>query len=87
MAKLSLQVGPISAEATAPDAQAAQALRMFAYATGASRQATNQQLADHVVSELLQYMRRVARQRFMADAAEAAEIESEQIIGLGGPVA
>jgi hypothetical protein len=87
MARLRLEIGPLSAEVTAPDAQAAEMLRMFAYATGASRQAPNQQLANHVVAELLQYMRLVARQRFVTDAAEAAESEAEQIIGLGGPVA
>lgn len=79
MAKLRLEIATLSAEKTAQDAVAADVVRAFARATGAADGATNQQLLNHALSELVQYMVRVARDRIRADAVAAVEGEAEAL--------
>ncbi|MGL4650327.1 MAG: hypothetical protein ACRC1H_13045 [Caldilineaceae bacterium] len=72
---LSLQVGALqrTATASASDTQVAEALKAFAFATGAPLDATNNELADHVLAELAQHMVRVGRRWRLAEAARLAE--------------
>jgi hypothetical protein len=71
---LTLQVGALTRTRTAQatDAQTAEMLKNFAWATGAPLDATNPVLADHVLRELVEYMVRIGRQYKQAEAARLA---------------
>lgn len=79
MAKLRLEIATLSTERTAGDAVAADVVRAFARATGAPDNATNQQLLNHALAELVQYMVRVAQQKVLSDAAAAAQGDAEAL--------
>jgi hypothetical protein len=71
---LTLQVGALTRTRTAQatDAQTAEMLKHFAWATGAPLDATNAALGDHVLRELVEYAVRVGRQYKQAEAARLA---------------
>jgi hypothetical protein len=75
--RLEIQVGATTRTltATATDTQTAEMLKNFAWATGAPANATNAQLGDHVLRELVRYMVTVGQQYKQAEAARTAAIQ------------
>jgi hypothetical protein len=79
-----MEIGTFASEVTGDNAKAGEAVKLFAWATGAPRNATYQQLMDHTTRELVAYMVKIGRQRYVADAAEVADGNAGGIIGFGG---
>lgn len=75
---LTLKIGAFTASYTpsSTDAQVIETLRTFAWATGAPVEATDAQLADHVLRQWAQYAVNVGRQYRQAQAAKAAVIDT-----------
>ena len=80
---LAIKIGQVEEQLVAQesDTKVAETVKAFAYATGAAPDATNEQMARHVLRELGQHMVRIARRYKQAEAARIAETEAGGTIG------
>lgn len=77
--ELTIKVGPLTRTLTAQasDAQVGEMLKAYAFATGAPLDATNAQLADHVLRAWIEHAVRIGRQYRQRIAAEEAAATAE----------
>ena len=75
---LTIATGPLTtAVSTANDATAQTMLLRFAHATGAQANWSNQQKLDHVAAALVDYIQRIARERYIYE--ESAQIQADAV--------
>jgi hypothetical protein len=71
---LTLKTGQLTAtKTTNNDATAQEIMLRFAHATGAQRTWTNQQKLDHVTGQLVEYMLRIARERYIQEESSTIQ--------------